>query len=69
MPKLLPHVGGNTQTIIHRVRTMALDKADCDFGKPQPVLTEDDFHATAIYHAEIEYDQPYHPAWRFTDGR
>jgi hypothetical protein len=67
MAKLLPHAGGDTQTLIHRVRTCAMAVTEADYPSRIRPLTDDDFHGTAIYGATITYDQAYPGAWAFAD--
>jgi hypothetical protein len=63
MPKLLPHAGGKTQTLVHRVRSAALMSNDPDYGGRR--MTPDDFGATGIYYAKAQYDVEYPGVWRF----
>lgn len=65
MVKLLPHAGGNTQTLIHRVRTCAMAVKDADYPSPIKPLTEGDFQGTAIYCAKIHYRESYPGMWEF----
>jgi hypothetical protein len=65
MAKLLPHTGGATQTLLHRVRTVGFTLPDVDLGGPPLQLTPAGFAATAIYYATLTYDQPYPPTWEF----
>ncbi len=65
MPKLLPHAGGNMQTLIHRVRSCAFRFEELDYGGPVKLLTEGDFASTAIYHASLRYEQEYPGCWTF----
>ena len=65
MGKLLPHVGGRTQTFLHRVRTCAMAVSEADYpGRIRP-LTEGDFQGTAIYHARVHYRESYPGMWEF----
>lgn len=64
MIKLLPHLGGTAQTLIHRVRTCAVMVKEMDHTRPLP-MTDGDFQGTAIYHALVHYDEDYPPTWQF----
>jgi hypothetical protein len=66
MIKLLPHAGGTTQTLIHRVRTCALAVTHADYPSRIRPLTPGDFSGSALYHASVRYDQPYPSQWSFT---
>ena len=63
MIKLLPHAGGNTQTLIHRVRTCAMAVKEADYPSRIRPLTDGDFYGTAIYHAKVEYGEDYPGMW------
>jgi len=63
MPKLLPHTGGTTQTLVHRVRSAALRANDPDYGGRR--MTTDDFDATAIYYANVHYTEVLPGVWEF----
>ena len=65
MIKLLPHTGGATQTLIHRVRTCAMAVKEADYPSRIRPLTEGDFMGTAIYHARVEYTESYPGMWEF----
>ena len=65
MIKLLPHAGGSTQTLIHRVRTCAMAVKEADYTSRIRPLTEGDFTGTAIYHAKVHYSESYPGAWDF----
>ena len=67
MAKLLPHTGGNTQTLIHRVRTCAMAVKEADYPYRIRPLTDGDFTGTAIYLARITYDDDYPGTWHFGD--
>ncbi len=65
MIKLLPHVGGSTQTLIHRVRTCAVTVKEWDHVYAPRPMTAGDFQGTAMYYAAVHYDQDYPPMWCF----
>ena len=65
MAKLLPHTGGSTQTLIHRVRTCAMAVKEADYPYRIRPLTEGDFTGTAIYHARVHYAGDYPGVWAF----
>lgn len=65
MAKLLPHAGGNTQTLIHRVRTCAMAVKEADYPYRIRPLTEGDFTGTAIYRARVTYTESYPGTWNF----
>jgi hypothetical protein len=60
MCKLLPHQGGATQDIVHRLRVRAIDRPYVDV-----VMNEAERDATAIYHAQVTYDRPYPDPWEW----
>ncbi len=64
MAKLLPHSGGSTQIIVHRVRTCALLANDPEYGRLRR-LTPEDFDATAIYWARVHYSEEFPGQWEF----
>ncbi|OGG46161.1 MAG: hypothetical protein A3F84_26135 [Candidatus Handelsmanbacteria bacterium RIFCSPLOWO2_12_FULL_64_10] len=64
MAKLLPHSGGNTQIIAHRVRTCALLANDPEYGRLRRLMPGD-FDATAIYWARIHYSEEFPGQWEF----
>lgn len=61
MAKLLPHTGGQRQTILWRVRTKNVSHP---YGSLPPV-TEEWKERHGIYYAEVEYDGEYAPTWEF----
>jgi len=65
MCKLLPHTGGSVGYLVHRVR-------DCCHDHPGRVtantLTENARAATAVYWAEVRYDQEYPCRWEWSPG-
>jgi len=63
--KLLPHAGGRSQVLLHRVRTCAMRVPQPDYSARARLLTADDFDATAIYHARIHYAEDLPGAWAF----
>ena len=65
MIKVLPHVGGRTQTLIHRVRTCAMAVKEADYPSRIRPLTEGDFVGTAIYHAHVHYAKEHPGVWAF----
>jgi len=65
MAKLLPHAGGRTQLLVHRVRSVGMRVAQADMGGPPRQLTADDFDATAIYWAKINYTEEFPGLWTF----
>jgi hypothetical protein len=65
MAKLLPHAGGTTQTLIHRVRTCAMAVTEADYPSRIRPLTDGDFTGTAIYHATVEYEESCPGVWEF----
>lgn len=65
MAKLLPHFGGQTQTLIHRVRTCAMAVKEADYPSRIRPLTDGDFHGTAIYGARVTYTESYPGVWTF----
>ena len=68
MAKLLPHTGGRTQYLVHRVRSVGMRFEEADYGGKLKLLTNDDFHATAIYYAKVHYDQSYPGTWQFASN-
>lgn len=65
MGKLLPHAGGCEQILVHRVRTVALRKAEADMDGPAKILQPGDFLSTAIYHAKLDYGTEMPATWSF----
>lgn len=61
--KILPHAGGNTQWLLHRVRSNGLFCNDPDYGI-RHILPEE-FAATGIYAAKLHYTSPAKPLWEF----
>jgi len=59
MAKLLPHTGGNRQTIVHRVRS----KATNDPKKTGRAITPEEKSVCSIYYAHVFYDQDYPAMW------
>jgi len=68
MAKLLPHTGGRTQTLVHRVRTCAMAVKEADYPYRIRPLTDGDFTGTAIYHARIIYDTDQPGSWHFNES-
>jgi hypothetical protein len=60
MCKLLPHAGGATQYVAHRVRVRAIDRPYVDV-----VLNDAERATTAIYHAALIYDGTYPDPWEW----
>jgi hypothetical protein len=65
MCKLLPHAGGRSQFLVHRVRTCAMRVKQADYGSRIRPLTPDDFDATAIYYARVNYTEDLPAEWAF----
>ena len=63
MAKILPHAGGRTQMLAHRVRSASLLNNDPDYGLRK--LTPDSFSATAIYYAQLHYTESLPGQWTF----
>jgi len=59
--KVLPHAGGRSQTILHRLRSPMLS----DPRRPQYKLTPPEVEASGIYGAKIHYREPWPGAWEF----
>jgi len=64
MPKLLPHAGGASQTLIHRIRTAAFLVPEYDYGASK-LMSDEEFHATSIYYAKVNYEETYPGVWGF----
>lgn len=65
MPKLLPHSGGDRQTLLFRARSTAMLTREADLGGPAHVLTEDDIRVTGVYQARLRYAEAQPAAWEF----
>lgn len=63
MAKLLPHTGGDTQLIVHRVRT----RYTRDATRLGRVIRPDEMTVCGQYYARIQYDRAYPARWRFAD--
>jgi hypothetical protein len=64
MAKLMPHPGGDTGYIIHRVRS---DTMNFPSACTPLIVTPAERDATAIYWAKITYDRDYPAPWRFAE--
>jgi len=63
--RLMPHVGGDTQVITHRVISCGFALPDVDLGgKPHP-LPQQEFEAAGVYHAHLRYNESLPGAWSF----
>ena len=60
-PKLIPHPGGRSQILLHRVRSQMLN----DPRRPDRQLTAEEIDASGIYWATIHYNEALPPAWVF----
>jgi hypothetical protein len=61
MGKLLPHAGGATQFLVHRVRS----KATKDARKTGLEITPAEMAAGGLYYATVEYTEPWPGMWQF----
>ena len=61
MAKLLPHAGGHTQILAHRVRS----KATNDPAKTGKAITQAEKDASGIYYAKVHYREQLPGRWRF----
>lgn len=61
MCKLLPHAGGSTGIIVHRVRTKSINYP-CN---TKAVINAAEKDCTAIYYAQAHYDTAYPAMWSF----
>jgi hypothetical protein len=61
MAKFLPHSGGNKQTIVHRVRTKSINYP-CN---TKVAINKEEKACTALYYAEVEYENDYPGVWSF----
>lgn len=61
MVKLLPHAGGRTQVIVHRVRGQCL----CDPVRPELWPTQAELDASGIYRASAHYAEAFPGMWSF----
>lgn len=59
--KLLPHVGGKTQYLLHRVRSPMLN----DPKRPDRRLTQEEIDASGIYAARVHYREEWPGVWQF----
>jgi len=59
--KLLPHSGGKTQWILHRLRSPMLN----DPNRPERKLTAPEIEASGIYAAKIHYQEEWPGVWSF----
>lgn len=59
--KLLPHAGGRSQTLLHRLRSPMLS----DPRRPQYKLTPPEVRASGIYAAKIHYREEWPGTWEF----
>lgn len=62
MCKVLPHAGGSTQMLVHRVRTWSINHAIPDKG---PALLPQEKTVQGIYAAEIDFGEALPGAWDF----
>jgi hypothetical protein len=61
MGKLLPHMGGRVQHLLHRVRTKSINHA----ANTKAVITPEEKACSGVYHATVTYDRDLPPAWTF----
>jgi hypothetical protein len=59
--KVLPHCGGKTQTILHRLRSPMLN----DPRRPERKLTPQEIEVSGIYSAKIHYREEWPGYWKF----
>jgi len=59
--KILPHAGGRTQLLLHRVRSPMLN----DPARPDRRLTQEEVEASGIYWARIHYKDEWPGMWTF----
>ena len=64
MGKILPHSGGDTQYLLHRVRPTSTK----DPARTGHRVNQAEMDASAIYCATIHYDRAYRGPWTFTSG-
>ena len=69
MCKLLPHDGGSTQYIVHRVSVRSFNHAyiggDGSVAKEIPIINEREKAACGIYYATLTYGESYPAPWEF----
>jgi len=62
---LLPHRGGRSQWLLHRLGTLAT-RISWSVGElKNAVIGEEDKALSAVYHAELIYEDELPPAWHF----
>ncbi len=61
MCKLLPHTGGRSQTIAHRVRPKSIN----DPSYTGMRVNEEEKACAGIYHAQVTYTEPLDGMWTF----
>lgn len=61
MAKILPHAGGSTQFLVHRVRSVSIN----DPARTGMAINAEEKNACAIYYARIHYTEALPGCWQF----
>jgi len=61
MAKLLPHRGGHTQFLLHRVRGGCTDNR----ARRSTVINQEEKDVCGIYYAEVHYTEAFPGVWQF----